>query len=161
MPTEIERKYLIPNPSFLTTHQGIEYRQGYLSSSPEDLTIVRVRTAGSKAYLTAKGVITGIVRREYEYSVPLDEANEMLDKLCRPPLIEKMRYEIDYGGNIWEVDVFSGDNQGLVVAEIELESETQVFELPPWVGEEVSHDPRYFNFNLARHPYKDWKEQKA
>ena len=84
MPTEIERKYLVPNPSFLTTHQGIEYRQGYLSSSPEDLTIVRVRTAGSKAYLTAKGVITGIVRREYEYSVPLDEANEMLDRAKEP-----------------------------------------------------------------------------
>lgn len=122
---------------------------------------MRVRIAGSKAYLTIKGAVTGIVRHEYEYSVPLNEANEMLDKLCRPPLIEKTRYEIEYGGKTWEVDVFSGDNEGLVVAEIELESETQVVELPPWVGEEVSHDQRYFNFNLVQHPYKNWKEQKA
>ena len=158
MPAEIERKYLVPNTSFLTSYKGTVYRQGYLSSSVEDPTVVRVRTAGAKAYLTVKSAVTGIIRHEYEYTIPVDEANEMLDNLCRPPLIEKTRYEIEHADNTWEVDVFSGDNQGLVVAEIELASETQEFERPPWVGEEVSHDPRYFNFNLAQNPYKDWKE---
>ena len=158
MPIEIERKYLVRDPSFLAGIQGTSYRQGYLSSSPEDLTVVRVRTAGPRAYLTIKSATSGIVRSEYEYEIPLDEAAEMLDHLCRPPLIEKTRYKIEGAGYIWEVDVFAGDNQGLIVAEIELESEEQEFDLPPWIGDEVSHEPRYFNFNLAQNPYKNWKE---
>ena len=103
MPIEIERKYLVRDSSFLEGLQGTLYRQGYLSSSPEDLTVVRVRTAGPKAYLTIKSATRGIVRSEYEYEIPLDEAAEMLDHLCRPPLIEKTRYEIECAGYIWEI----------------------------------------------------------
>ena len=158
MAAEIERKYLVRDSSFLADHQGTLYRQGYLSSSPEDLTVVRIRTVGPKAYLTIKSATTGIVRTEYEYEIPSADAAELLDTLCRPPLIEKTRYQINHAGHTWEIDLFAGDNQGLIVAEIELEDESQTFAPPPWLGDEVSHDPRYFNFNLAQNPYKNWKE---
>ena len=118
---------------------------------------MRVRVAGTQAYLTIKGPTVGITRSEFEYPIPLTEAEAMLDTLCNGPLIEKTRHREEFAGRTWEVDVFHGDNDGLVVAEIELASETEEFVRPPWASREVSDDPRYFNNNLASNPYKNWR----
>ena len=155
MAREIERKFLVirdrwrPNGA-----RGTHYRQGYLSTDPA--RVVRVRTAGDKALLTVKGPTVGTSRREYEYRIPVDDANEMLDQLCLRPLIEKVRYRQVFGGHTWEIDVFAGANDGLVVAELELPTEDAAFERPPWLGAEVSDDPRYFNSNLVRVPFTRW-----
>ena len=133
---------------------GVLYRQGYLSSLKE--RVVRVRIAGAKAALTVKGLTIGVRRSEFEYAIPLEDAATMLDGLCERPLIEKTRHRESHGGHMWEIDVFHGDNDGLVVAEVELKSADERIELPPWVGEEVSNDPRYFNSNLIAHPFKTW-----
>lgn len=161
MAVEIERKYLIKNDQWQVDGNGenlvgVRFRQGYLSSNPE--ATVRVRLQGDAAKLTIKGKTKGISRAEYEYDIPLQDANAMLDSLCQKPLIEKVRYFRKLGELTWEIDVFEGDNQGLVVAEVELESEHQNIDLPNWVGEEVSGDPRYYNVNLIAHPYKDWHQ---
>jgi len=153
MALEIERKFLVNNSAWREA-QGVMYRQGYLNSVKE--RTVRVRIIGDKGYLTVKGISRGAVRAEYEYEIPGVEAEAMLDDLCEKPLIEKMRYKIAYKGFVWEVDEFCGDNQGLIVAEVELESEDQKFEPPEWIGEEVTGDPRYFNANLIHHPYCRW-----
>lgn len=129
-------------------------RQGYLSLDP--LRIVRVRRSGDSAFLTVKGKTTGIERLEYEYAVPLNDADAMLDRLCHRPLVEKTRYREQWAGREWEIDVFEGDNMGLVVAEVELESPDQAVVLPPWVLSEVSGDPRYYNASLIRNPYSRW-----
>ena len=128
-------------------------RQGYLLASPEK--VVRVRIEGDCAMLTIKSGNKGIVRGEWEYAIPVADANELL-QLCEQPLIEKHRYRIPYAGMVWELDVFEGANAGLVVAEIELNSESQSFERPNWVGAEVSDDARYLNANLQAHPYSGW-----
>jgi len=128
--------------------------QGYLSTLKE--RTVRVRTFDKKGFLTVKGVTTGISRAEYEYEIPFKDAGEMLDTLCERPLIEKRRYRVKHEGMIWEVDVFLGDNEGLVLAEVELENETQQLSLPRWIGDEVSQDPRYFNANLVKNPFTKW-----
>ena len=154
MATEIERKYLLKNDGWRAGAEGVLYRQGYLSTAAE--RNVRVRTIGERAYLTVKGKGEGITRLEFEYEIPLADGEAMLDRLCHRPLIEKVRYKIEHGGLVWEVDEFRGDNAGLVVAEVELESEDQVFAAPPWVGEEVTADPRYLNANLVRRPYTTW-----
>jgi adenylate cyclase len=133
---------------------GVSYRQGYLSSVNE--RVVRVRMAGDKAFLTIKGATLSLSRIEFDYPIPMADAAEMLDRLCERPLIEKTRYRQTVGGHIWEIDVFNGDNDGLIVAEIELSSETETFERPDWVAEEVSGDPRYFNNNLVVNPFKNW-----
>jgi len=153
MGTEIERKFLVKEGSWREA-AGETYRQGYLSTVKE--RTVRVRTIGDKGYLTIKGISIGASRLEFEYEIPVADAEELLDSLCEKPLIEKNRYKLDHGGLTWEVDVFFGDNEGLVVAEVELQSENQVFEKPDWVGEEVSSDPRYYNANLIRNPYSSW-----
>lgn len=153
MGREIERKFLIEGDGW-RTGPGMRLRQGYLSTAKE--RTVRVRTAGDKATLTIKGVAQRATRDEYEYGIPLSDAEEMLDNLCERPLIDKHRYRIECGGLIWEVDEFLGDNDGLVLAEVELESEDQSFEMPSWIGKEVTEDPRYFNANLVRHPYREW-----
>jgi len=153
MALEIERKFLVNNGAW-RKEQGVLYRQGYLNSVKE--RNVRVRIIGDKGYLTVKGISRGAVRAEYEYEIPGVEAEAMLDDLCEKPLIEKMRCKIAYKGFVWEVDEFSGENQGLIVAEVELESEDQKFEKPEWIGEEVTGDPRYFNANLIYHPYCRW-----
>lgn len=156
MPIEIERKFLVntalwhPEPAL-----GMRYRQGYLSTDPE--RVVRVRTAGASGFLTIKGKTVGTERPEFEYPIPLADAERMLDHLCIRPLVEKVRYRELVGGRTWEIDVFEGENAGLVVAEIELPSATAGFDLPPWVGAEVSSDARYFNSNLAAHPFSQWK----
>ncbi|NQT68687.1 MAG: CYTH domain-containing protein [Desulfobacteraceae bacterium] len=153
MALEIERKFLVNNGTW-RKEQGVMYRQGYLNSVKE--RTVRVRIIGDKGYLTVKGISRGAVRAEYEYEIPGVEAEAMLDDLCEKPLIEKMRCKIAYKGFVWEVDEFCGENQGLIVAEVELESEDQKFEKPEWIGEEVTADPRYLNANLIHHPYCRW-----
>ena len=130
--------------------------QGYMSGGEQ--ASVRVRVQGEQAFLNIKSATLGVWRREYDYPIPLHDGEEILDHLCMGPLIEKTRYLVEYAGHTWEVDVFEGDNAGLVVAEIELDSEDQPFEKPPWAGEEVSHDPRYYNVCLVKHPYKEWRD---
>lgn len=154
MGVEIEKKFLLSGSDWKQLAAGTAYRQGYLNSTKE--RTVRVRTIDDKGYLTVKGISVGATRMEFEYEIPREDAAQLLDELCEKPLIEKNRYKIEYGGFIWEVDEFFGENDGLVVAEIELESEDQQFERPAWVGEEVTGDPRYFNSNLIKHPYTAW-----
>ena len=154
MGEEIERKFLVTDESWRDTAVGTPFRQGFLSTAPE--RTVRIRVAGDRCTLTIKSKSVGARRAEYEYAIPLDDARELLDTLCIRPLIEKVRYVLEHGGHTWEVDVFEGDNAGLIVAEVELESEEEAFERPSWLGEEVTHDPRYFNSNLVEHPFKDW-----
>ena len=154
MAKEIERKYLVKLEAWKPQGTGKYYKQGYLNSQKE--RVVRVRIAGDKGQLTIKGITTGVTRAEFEYAIPTEEAGLMLDNLCEKPLIEKHRHKELHGGKTWEIDVFHGDNEGLVVAEIELTSEDEAFEHPGWLGEEVSSDPRYFNSNLLKNPYKQW-----
>ena len=154
MGKEIERKYLIKDDTWRKDASGTTYRQGYLSTVKE--RTVRVRTIDDKGFLTIKGITIGATRREYEYEIPTADANEMLDELCEKPIIEKTRFKIPHTGLTWEIDEFAGVNQGLIVAEVELESEDQNIDFPPWVGEEVSGDPRYFNSNLIANPYTNW-----
>lgn len=156
MAQEIERKFLVTDHRWKGLAQSVFYRQGYLSTVRE--RTVRVRTVGDKAFLTIKGVSVGISRLEYEYEIPVDDANRLLDEVCERPIIEKQRTKIKFCDLVWEVDEFHGANQGLVIAEVELESVDQIVELPDWVGEEVSGDPRYFNSNLVNSPYANWKE---
>ena len=153
MAKEIERKYLVTNQDW-RSGEATEYRQGYLSLDKE--RTVRVRIAGTAAYLTVKGITRGTTRQEFEYPIPLHDANKMLASLCHRPLIEKRRYRLRHGELDWEIDEFFGDNAGLVVAEVELESEDQAFDRPDWLGREVSDDPRYYNASLVQHPFCRW-----
>jgi adenylate cyclase len=154
MGQEIERKFLVKGTAWKAQAAGTLYRQGYLSSVKE--RTVRVRIAGEKAFLTIKGLNKGVTRTEFEYPVPVDDAAAMLDGLCERPLIEKTRYVLPSGGYTWEIDEFHGDNDGLVVAEVELRRADDKPPLPEWVGEEVSSDARYFNSNLVKKPFKTW-----
>jgi CYTH domain-containing protein len=154
MGQEIERKFLVNGDAWRSLGKATRYRQGYLSTVKE--RTVRVRTVADKAYLTIKGVSRGITRVEFEYEIPGEDAAALLAGLCERPLIEKDRYKIPYGGHIWEVDEFFGDNDGLILAEVEVKSADQVVEKPEWVGREVSDDPRYFNANLIANPYRNW-----
>ncbi|MBI5018391.1 MAG: CYTH domain-containing protein [Deltaproteobacteria bacterium] len=154
MGTEIERKFLIQGEGWRAGAQGEVYRQGYLAADPD--RTVRVRVVGERGTLTIKGRAEGLVRPEYEYPIPAEEASEMLDHLCLRPLIEKTRYRVPHGGRMWEVDEFTGENQGLIVAEIELRSADDPVEFPEWLGPEVSDDPRYYNANLVRRPFGRW-----
>lgn len=152
MSTEIERKFLVKGVEW-KQGVGVSFCQGYLSSNKE--RTVRVRIAGDKAFLTIKGITKGISRAEFEYEIPVSDADYLL-KMCEGPLIKKKRYTQVYNGFKWEIDEFAGENEGLVIAEIEVENETQLFERPDWVGKEVSDDPRYFNSSLAANPYSKW-----
>lgn len=153
MPVEIERKFLVTGTAWRSP-DGQRIVQGYLNR--DKARTVRVRIAGPLAFLTIKGATTGASRAEFEYPVPLADAEALLG-LCDGPLIDKVRHRVAFGGLLWEVDEFLGDNAGLVVAEVELASEDQAVDLPPWVGEEVTHDHRYFNSNLATHPFSQWR----
>lgn len=153
MGIEIERKFLVLDDRWKKV-DGVLLRQGYLSSDPE--RIVRVRVEGSNAFMTIKGKTVGATRGEWEYPIPLEDAQDLLEGLCEQPVIEKYRYRIPHHDVTWEVDEFLGANAGLVVAEIELESEDQPFEKPDWIGEEVTHDARYFNSSLIGKPYSTW-----
>ena len=154
MGEEIERKFLVAGDAWRETAEGMRYRQGFLSTVPE--RTVRVRVAGLRGTITVKGKNLGARRAEFEYEIPVADAEQMLDTLCERPLIEKVRHTLTAGPHTWEVDVFEGDNAGLVVAEIELGSEDEDFEKPEWVGDEVTSDPRYFNSNLVANPYRTW-----
>lgn len=155
MPKEIERKFLIKNNDYRQQSESKRYKQGYICRLPDK--VVRIRAADNKAYVTIKGMPqSALTRLEYEYEIPVEHAEEMLEALCEKPLIEKVRYKVQWGKDVWEIDEFSGENEGLVVAEIEIPNEDYQPELPPWIGEEVTNDPRYLNVNLALNPYKSW-----
>ncbi|UKP00484.1 CYTH domain-containing protein [Nostoc sp. UHCC 0870] len=153
MPKEIERKFLVKDDSWRQLAKGSLYRQGYISSQG---ATVRIRIVGNQGYLTIKGPTINYSRSEFEYQIPLADAQEMLDTLCVRPLIEKTRYKINVGGLVWEVDDFAGANQGLILAEVELTDEAQQIELPQWIGEEVSGDLKYYNSYLVKHPFSEW-----
>ena len=154
MVIEIERKFLVRGNGWKNQAVGQVYRQGYMST--EDGITLRARVVGDQGYLTIKGPSFGNSRAEYEYEIPLEDAEEMLNSLCSSGLIEKIRYKVHHGELVWEVDEFVQDNEGLIVAEVELDDENQKVELPEWIGEEVSQDYRYSNSNLSKNPWKNW-----
>lgn len=157
MGVEIEKKFLLLNDSWRNlVDKSVEFRQGYLVGG--DKSSVRIRIEGDKSNLNIKGATLGVRRQEFEYSIPMDEAQEMLSTLCDEPLIEKIRHYINDGDHVWEVDEFSGDNAGLIVAEIELKDENESFTQHDWIGKEVSEDKRYYNSMLIKNPYKNWKD---
>jgi len=155
MALEIERKFLVTSDEYLHLAAPVKYMQGYIAILPD--RVVRVRTAGETGYITIKIKISNLVRKEYEYKIPFRDAEEMLNESCSTGCIIKTRYTFPHEGYIWEVDVFGGLNEGLVVAEIELPSVDTPFTKPSWVGEEVTDDDRYLNANLALNPYTLWK----
>ncbi|MBA4790955.1 MAG: CYTH domain-containing protein [Rhizobiales bacterium] len=150
MAVEIERKFLVVSDSWREGARGRQFRQGYLCVA-QDAT-VRIRHAGEQAYITVKGATSGMSRAEFEYEIPIADAEAMLRDHCLKPIIEKTRYEVVFGGKTWTVDVFEGENDGLIVAEIELAHGAEHVPLPPWVGEEVTDDPRYRNSSLISAP---------
>lgn len=155
MSLEIEKKFLVLDDGWRAgARPGIRYRQGYMTETGPGS--VRVRIGGSHAYLNIKSATLAQQRLEYEYEIPLRDAEEMLERICIKPLIEKTRYEVEHQGHVWEVDVFEGENAGLIVAEIELNDVNEPFAKPAWLGEEVSDDPRYYNVCLVQQPYQRW-----
>lgn len=155
MGIEIERKFLLQSDDWRTAViSESRLQQGFLSTDPQ--RTLRVRLADGEGTLTVKGLTQGATRREYEYPIPAQDAAQLLDELCLRPLIEKTRYRVPHAGLVWEIDVFFGENAGLVVAEVELGDEAQEVQLPPWVGAEVTGDPRYYNANLIRRPFSAW-----
>jgi adenylate cyclase len=155
MAMEIERKFLLKDESWRQAAYAAErLRQGYLNR--EQRCSVRVRSSDKQAWLNIKSATLGAQRQEFEYEIPLDEANEMLASLSLKPLIEKVRHLVKVGEHVWEIDEFEGDNAGLIVAEIELEAADENFVMPDWAGEEVTHDVRYYNTRLSQYPFKDW-----
>lgn len=156
MATEIERKFLLRDDSWRAAVQGsVKMIQGYLANTERGS--VRVRLAGDRATLNLKSMTLGVTRSEYDYAIPAADAQSILDSLCLRPLIEKTRHHVHWGGLLWEIDEFHGENAGLVVAELELSHAQQDFARPPWLGPEVSDDPRYYNVCLVEHPYRAWK----
>ncbi len=157
MPVEIERKFLVKNDSWWSTvTHSTQIRQAYLA--PPSKASVRIRVEGDRANINIKSATLGMERMEYEYPIPVKEAQEMLDHLCDKPQISKNRHRVKCGDHIWEIDEFFGDNMGLIVAEIELESPDEIFEIPDWLGMEVTDDKRYYNVSLVKHPYKNWQD---
>ncbi|HRK34525.1 MAG TPA: CYTH domain-containing protein [Candidatus Hydrogenedentes bacterium] len=157
MGTEIERKFLVKGSNWTPAAAGERCVQGYLSFGPP--VAIRVRIMGGIATLNIKTATATIARHEFEYEIPVDDAHAILSTSCMGAAIEKTRYTVDYEGKTWEIDVFDGANAGLIVAEIELESEEEPFARPPWVGLEVSGDPRYLNALLCQHPYSTWQKE--
>jgi len=160
MGIEIERKFLIAKGGLKEAcrldGEGVPYAQGYLSRGTG--RTVRIRIAGTAAFLTVKGPVTGISRAEFEYEIPINDARQML-MLCDGPVIEKIRRKIPHCGHVWEVDEFMGENEGLTVAEVELATADEFIEIPSWIGKEVTGDPRYYNSNLTVHPYRLWRHE--
>ncbi len=154
MKIEIERKFLLRDNAWRPNGKGSLYRQGYLCTDPQ--RTVRVRISGATAILAVKGAGEGLSRPEFEFGIPLEDAQELLVRCCLQPPIEKLRYRTPHAGLIWEIDEFLGANHGLILAEVELEHPDQAISLPPWAGTEVTADPRYYNAYLARHPYTTW-----
>ena len=156
MAQEIERKFLVAGDFKQAAGNAVLITQGYLSSVPE--RIVRVRVKGEKGFITVKGIgnDTGASRFEWEKEIPVEDVKELL-KICEPGVIDKTRYLVDCGAHTFEVDEFYGDNEGLVVAEVELSDENEEFSRPEWLGEEVTGDKKYYNSMLMKNPYKNWK----
>jgi adenylate cyclase len=155
MGTEIERKFLVADDSWRVPGvSATPIRQGYMALGPP--TAVRVRIAGETATLNVKTATLDIRRHEFEYAIPVHDAEEIMATCCAGDVVEKTRFAVPFAGAVWEVDVFAGLNEGLVVAEIELNHEDQPFDVPPWAGAEVSHDPRYLNTHLSQHPFSAW-----
>jgi CYTH domain-containing protein len=154
MGIEIEKKYLVTSDQYKMLSSPVYYMQGYLHEDSEKS--IRIRVFKNKGFLAIKSSAAGLVRYEYEYEIPSKDAKELLSKYCTKPLIEKYRYIFSYEGLIWEVDEFCGDNEGLVIAEIELDSIDTVFLKPNWIGDEVTDDFRYYNTSLSDKPYKLW-----
>lgn len=150
---EIERKFLLKDSSWREFANPVDYSQGYLVADGE--RTVRIRTAGEEGFLTIKGKTKGMTRSEFEYPIPLKDARDLFS-LCTHHLVEKRRSKIEWEGKTWEIDEFTGDNEGLILAEIELASEEESFALPPWIGEEVTGDLHYYNSYLSLHPYSEW-----
>ena len=158
MAKEIERKFLVDLNEVELPPNGRVIKQGYFPIADHFRTDVRVRISDDKAFLTIKGANVGAVRPEYEYPIPRNDALEMLHDLCQKPFIDKTRYEIPVGTHVWEVDIFHGENEGLVLAEVELADESEQFDLPDWAREEVTDDSRYYNANLLGNPFSKWRE---
>lgn len=165
MGTEIERKYLVKKAEWRSQKQNLEnqfpdlgerYCQGYIPTINK--TTVRLRIIGNQGYITIKSPTIGHTRAEFEYPIPVKDAQEMLDSLCLKPLIEKFRYKIKIDDLIWEVDEFLGENEGLIIAEVELQNEDQEITIPSWIEREVA-DKKYFNSYLVKHPYSQWKDK--
>lgn len=154
MGIEIERKFLITNNGWKKGAKYSTCRQGYIFA--EKKGVVRIRVIDQKGFVTIKSAPVVLTRQEYEYEIPLADANSMLEDLCDKYIVEKKRYKIKFGNHIWEIDEFTGHNEGLVLAEIELSNENETFEPPPWIGEEVSLDPKYHNSNLSKYPFNQW-----
>jgi adenylate cyclase len=155
MGIEIERKFLVINDEWKRGNpRSHRFKQGYITR--DATTIIRVRLTGERAFLTLKKKMKGLSRWEYEYEIPVGDAVEMLNNLCISPFIEKMRYLVPCTGHVWEVDVFEGQNKGLILAEVELKDEKEEIISPPWLGTEVTGDSRYLNINLVKHPFKSW-----
>jgi len=155
MAKEIERKFLVNTSKLPTLSKGHIMKQGYI---PTQGITVRARISNDKAFLTLKGRATGLSRSEFEYPIPVEDAQQILNELCAHPLIEKTRYLIPYGKHTWELDIFEGVNQGLIVAEIELGREDESFAKPEWITQEVSYDTKYRNSNLINHPFSTWSK---
>lgn len=155
MAVEIERKFLVQKNLWIPPGQGTHYRQGYLSTDPA--RTVRVRQAGNSAFLTIKGAQCHGICAEFEYPIPGPDALEMLSTLCLASLVEKIRYRVLVGSHWWDVDEFLGENAGLLIAEIELSHQSERFEIPAWVGTEVTGEARYYNAALCANPYRAWK----
>lgn len=155
MGVEIERKFLVADDAWRAAATSREVlRQGYLANTAK--ASVRVRRAGDRGWLSAKSMTRGLVRQEYEYEIPLADAERMLDTLCDGPLVEKVRHLVPVGAHVWEIDEFLGDNAGLIVAELELDAPDEAFERPAWLGVEVTQEERYYNFRLAERPFRQW-----
>lgn len=157
MPTEIERKFLVKNTSWMNGVSPTYYCQGYIPTLNK--ATVRVRIGGDKAYLCIKSSVVNISRSEFEYPIPAEEAKDILNSLCAKPVIEKNRYKIRIGDLLWEIDVFEKENKGLIVAEVELKRERQKIELPEWILKEVTGDAKYYNSMLVKYPYSQWTQK--
>lgn len=156
MAMEIEYKFLVADDGWrVDADAGVSLRQGYLGG--DEALSIRVRTSGEHAWLNVKHGLSYTVRHEFEYPIPMEDAGYMLENVCGA-LVEKTRYEVRHAGHLWEIDEFRGDNEGLILAEIELARVDERFERPAWVGANVSDDPRYLNQNLARHPFRRWTQ---
>ena len=158
MTLEIEHKFLLANDGWRRQVQrSVDFRQGYLSSQPT--SSIRVRIAGQQAWLNIKSATVGNQRLEFEYDIPIEDAQLIIDSLCGKPLIEKTRHFVTFDSHLWEIDEFKGENEGLIVAEIELAEPSENFSKPEWLGQEVTHDLRYYNNNLAKNPYRNWQNK--
>jgi CYTH domain-containing protein len=156
MKNEIERKFLVKDETYKTLARGVLIHQGFLNTTKQ--RVVRIRITGNEAFLTIKGINEGFVRKEFEYSIPYEDAKILLNEICEQPTLLKIRYRIPFNGLTWEVDEFLGENKGLVIAEVELQNENQELNFPYWVGKEVTNNPNYYNANLIKNPFSNWQE---